>query len=218
MSRRCISGVKHALLSIWLLLAGFSLAWGGTAEGVFADHMAFLASEYAKQNRGLAPSSWSELEAPLGRSLDQQFSYIKPTKRYAFLSQPLRLPPPHAGDLLVITRRPFRAARSYQTIFGSHDGLRERGRYIMYRNKKGDFKASYVPETYVQEAFRGFESLLPAPDNEPLRAHELRARKRSIITWSVIALIAIAFLARRALRRALRSLVASDKASDTWDY
>ena len=211
--------MKLALFSIWLLLAVSSPAWGqGTTEGLLAHHMAFLASEYAKQNGGLAPSSWSDLEAPIGRPLDQDFGQILPTKRYAFLSRPLSLPPPHDGELLVITRRPFRAASFHQTIFGVHDGLRERGRYIMYRNKKGEYTAAYVAEAYVQEAFRGFESLLPAPDNEPLRPHEVRARRRAIISWGVIALIVTAFLARRVLRRALHSTVAPDKAGNTWDY
>lgn len=154
------------------------------------------------QHEGRAPSSWADIETCLDQPIDGAYRYIVPTKRYAFLSQSLQLPPPHAGDLLIITRRPFRDGRLYTNWYGGiGHGLRESGRYIIYRNRAGEFGASYVDEAYVQQAFRGSESLLPSPDAEPLRRHEREARWRAIITWTVAAVIATAFLARSFFRR-----------------
>jgi hypothetical protein len=171
-----------------------------TAEGVFARHLAGIASSYAVLHEGRAPSSWTDIEAYLDRPIDEVYRHITPTKRYAFLSRPLSLPPPREGELLVITRRPFRDTRLYQGFFGIGRGLREPGRYILYRTPDGEFTSSYVDEAYVQRAFRGFESLLPPPDSEPMRRHEVEARWRSIFTWcgvvAVVALFAWWFLRR----------------------
>ena len=202
-SRCYVSRVKRAFCGLCALLAASSSACAlsySTAEGTFAHHLAGYASIYAIQHGGRAPSSWADIETSLDQPIDGAYRHIAPTKRYAFLSQPIRLPPPHAGDLFIITRRPFRDSRLYQGFFGISRGLREPGRYIIYRTPNSEFRASYVDEAYVQQAFRGFESLLPVPDSEPLRRHEVEARWRSILTWSIAA-IAAAFIARRVFRR-----------------
>ncbi len=165
-----------------------------------------LADTFAREHEDRSPASWSDFDGYLTSPVDSVFYHIIPSKRYAFLSKPLNLPAPHLGNLLIITRRPFRDGRLYANFFGgiSH-GLREPGRYIIYRTQSGQFQASYVDEAYVQQAFRGSEALLPSPDTEPLRRHETDARKRSIITWAVAAAIPITLLTWRFFRRSSTS-------------
>ena len=201
--------MNRTIYALCIFLAASSAAQAlsySTAEGVFTHQLSTLAEIYSTQHEGHSPSSWSDLKPYLDRPIDDAFRYITPTKRYAFLTQPLHLPPPHEGDLLVITRRPFRDGRLYTNWYGGiGHGLREPGRYIIYRSSTGAFQASYVEEAYIQQAFRGSESLLPSPDTEPLRRHESEARWRSIITWAVATLIAAAFLARSFFRRSSTS-------------
>ena len=168
--------------------------------------LASFADFFAREHDGRAPASWDDFQPYLNLPIDEAYRHIKPTKRYAILSQPVHLPRPYEGELLIITRRPFRDGSLYTNWYGgiSH-GLRESGRYIIYRTSTGEFRSSYVEETFVQQAFRGFESLLPSPDTEPLRRHESEALWRSIMTWTVAALIAAAFFARRFIWRLLSS-------------
>ncbi len=165
-----------------------------------ANQLAIAASIYAIQHDGLAPSSWDEIQPFFSKPIDEAYEHIAPTKRYAFLAQPLRLPPPVHFEVLLITRRPFRDITVSQGLFGLLDGLSEPGRWIIYRRDDGGFAPVWMDEAYVREAFRGFESLLPAPDSGPLRRHEVEARRNSIVKWTGAAVIA-AFLARRFFRR-----------------
>jgi hypothetical protein len=196
--------VNRAFHVFCLLLAASSPAWAliyGTPEGGFASNLANAASTYASHHEGRAPSAWSDIEDHLARPIDEAFRYVTPTKRYAFLSQPLSLPPPHKGELLLITRRPFREISLHSGFFGLSRSLREPGRYIIYRTQTGQFRSSYVNEPYVQQAFRGFESLLPTSDSEAMRTLEAEVeaevRRRSILNWCAgvvtIALLAIFF-------------------------
>ncbi len=173
-----------------------------TAERTFAHHLSSYATIFSLQHEGRAPSSWADIETCIDRPIDGAYSYITPTKRYAFLSQPLHLPPPYDGDLLIITRRPFRDGRLYTNLLGgiSH-GLREPGRYIIFRRANGSFEAAYVDEAFVQRAFHGSESLLPTPDSEPMRRREVKALCWSVLTWSAAG-ITVVFLVRRFFRRA----------------
>ena len=182
--------MKRAIYVLCILLDASISAQAhryGTPEGVFANGLAQNASFFAMEHEGRAPSSWADI---FNGTIDAAYWYITPTKRYAFLSQPLHLPPPHEGDLLIITRRPFRDSSPYG-LFGT--GLREPGRYIIYRTSTGEFTSAYVDEAYVQRAFRGFESLLPTPDTEPMRRHEVEARDESIVIWCMAG-IAVVFL------------------------
>ncbi len=198
---RCVRGLKCALYGLCFLVGASSTALALTiitAEGGFARHVSRFAGFYAKDNEGRSPSSWLDIEKYCNAPIDATYCDITPTKRYAFLSQPLSLPQPYGGELVIITRRPFRDGTHYTNWYGGiSEGLRELGRYIIYRTSDGTFHSTYVDEAYVQKAFRGFESLLPEPDTEPLRKREWYARWRSIIAWTVAALIVAAFVGYR---------------------
>ena len=135
---------------ICLLLAASPAARGlsySTGEGSFVLQVALAAEAYSQEHGGRSPASWPDLEPYFGRPLDEEFRSVTPTRRYAFLPQPLHLPPPHDGDLLLITRRPFREMKLYTNWYGgSSQGLREPGRYIIYRTDSGEFEGTYVEE------------------------------------------------------------------------
>lgn len=169
-----------------------------------------LAEMHANAHSGQAPTGWADLESQLGQPMDTTHARVLPTKRYSFIAQPLRLPTPHEGELLLIARRPFRDVRLNEHRFlGERRSLREPGRYIVYRLSTGRFTSAWVDEPYVQRAFQGKESLLPAPDTEPLRAHELeiprqRMRNRIMLVLGLAAAVAVPILWRRALRKPRR--------------
>ena len=206
--RRWLREYNRKLHVICLLLAASPAARGlsySTVEGSFALQVALAAEAYSQEHGGRSPASWPDLEPYFSRPIDEEFRAVTPTKRYAFLPQPLPLPPPHDGDLLLITRRPFREMRLYTNWYGGgSQGLREPGRYIIYRTDSGEFEGSYVEEAYIQQAFNGSGSLLPSPDSEPLRRHErheIEARRRSLLTWTAGAAFPLLLLARLIYRR-----------------
>jgi len=204
--RRCSRHpVNRTIYVLCILLAVSQAAHAlsySTAEGTFAHQVTMFADVYSNEHNGRSPASWSDLQPYLDQPIDEVFYYILPTKRYAFLQRPLRLPPPHEGELVIVTRRPFRESRLYTSWYaGISRGLREPGRYIIYRTSAGSFKARYVEEAYIQQAFRGSESLLPSPDTEPERRHESEARWRSFVSWAAIAAIPFFLLARFIYRR-----------------
>ena len=202
-----IDFLRSHLYILCLLLAVSDVAHANsysTAEGSLARALARSAELYAVKH-GHAPKSWSDFDPYLKMPNDALYRNIAPTKRYAFLSQPLHLPPPHKGDLLIITRRPFRELGRLYWPGVTIRSLREPGRYIIYRTSAGAFTSEYVSEAYVQQAFRGFESLLPTPDTEPERRHEREARVRSIVIWTLALLLVGALLAFVFLRRSSQS-------------
>lgn len=201
-SRPPVNRTIHVLCILLVLSQAAHALSYFTPDGIFAQNMASCAEVFSKEHAGRSPTSWADFQPYFQNPIDETFRHITPTKRYAFLSRPLHLPPPYDGDLLIVTRRPFRDGRLYTNWYGgiSH-GLREPGRYIIFRTGAGTFHAYYVEEAYVQQAFRGSESLLPSPDTEPERPRESEARRRSIISWAVAVLVAGAFLARLFFRR-----------------
>ena len=205
----CARSLKYAVYGICFLIGASSTALAlsfSTAEGAFARHVSKLAEFYSNENEGRSPSSWSDLEKYCNSPIDAAYRDVTSTKRYAFLSKPLSLPRPYGGELVIITRRPFRDGTLYTNWFGGiSEGLREPGRYIIYRTADGAFHSAYVDEGYVQKAFRGFESLLPEPDTEPLRRREMVSRLISIIAWVVAALIVAAFVGYRIFSHSSKS-------------
>src|SRR3989442_9032622 len=86
--------VKRTVYALCVLLAIsetlHALSYS-TNEGSFAHQMALLAEVFAQEHDGRAPTSWPDFQPYLAVPIDEAFRYINPTKRYAFLSQPLHL-------------------------------------------------------------------------------------------------------------------------------
>ena len=225
--RRACAHIALSLLSAFVVLCVLFLAValaGGFTYGIprevrFAKEMASCFSLYESQHQGRLPTSWEHIaEVRTGSPLEVTYRDISPRKRYAFLPQPLPLLPPHEGELVMVTRRPFREFRLSWGLFTSQ--LREPGRYLIYRMPGGGFASQYVSEEYVQALFRGHESLLPVPDAEPMRASEEQSERLELRNRALgIALLLLCFifgprLCRRiasALRRA--APVAAEKAA-----
>lgn len=142
-----------------------------SAEGVFVQQTAAFFTRYAQAHNGNPPRSWAEIDQDpvLGERVVQGFIPFR--KRYALVNPPVLLPVPHNVELFLITRRPF-----HDHTLDGFFGLRQLGRYLVFRSKSGEFKSLYVKEEVVQEMFRGMEHLMPAADSEPLRRHEFIAR------------------------------------------
>lgn len=180
-------------LGLFLLVWLATLTGGGciiTREASFCLAMATSLEVHTKEHEGRLPSSWESVRLPEGvSSFDEIFPDITPTKRYAFLPQPVTLIPPHEGELVMITRRSFREARHEPGLFAVP--FTEPSRYLIYRQPGGEFAALLVREEYVQAVFRGQESLLPVPDGEPLRTREARVRWGWIIYCCVMGALAL---------------------------
>jgi hypothetical protein len=159
-----------------------------TNEGHFAHTVATASQQYASEHGGRSPSSWSEFDGYIYGPLDVTFRYVVPTKRYAFLPTPLHLPPPHQGELLIVTRRPFREVNTSPRWF-QLSRLEQPGRYIIYRLNAGDFRTAYVDEAYIQQAFRGSGHLLPVPDSEPDRPWEVKLRREAFGRLMIVCLV-----------------------------
>lgn len=225
--RRASAHIALSLISAFVVLCALFLAVaaaGGFTYGIprevrCAKAMASSCSLYERQHQGRLPTSWEHIAEVRSRHpLEETYRDISPRKRYAFLPQPLRLLPPHEGELVMITRRPFREFRLSWGLFSSQ--LREPGRYLIYRMPGGQFGTEYVSEEYVQALFRGHESLLPVPDAEPIRASEEQSERLELRNRALgIGLLLLCFicgprLCRRiasALRRA--APVAAEKAA-----
>ena len=166
-----------------------------TFESCFAYDLCRYIEAYSEVNKSKLPESWDDINLILDRPVDQIYKSILPTKRYAFLSGKVSLKPPCEGDLYVVARRPFRDIKLEMNFLGGiSKGHKNLGRYIIYRSPEGAFLSKYVTEDYIQSVFRGFESLLPIPDNEPMRSHELKAIRNSILWWIFVVVLFVFFI------------------------
>jgi hypothetical protein len=152
-------------------------------DGAFAAEACTAAGQFAAAHGGRSPSSWGDIEAYLTEPLDEVYTDLLPTKRYAFLTRPLQLPAPYTGDLIIVNRKPYRELTAEKTMLGTIQALTDPGRYIIYRTRDGGFHSAYVDETYIQTVFENSPDLLPTPDREPERSWEHAARRSSIVGW-----------------------------------
>ena len=138
---------------------------------VIVTHESHVISKIAEElSLGeIQATSWEELEKERAEPIDQTFPKISPTKRYAFLANPLKLTPPLDGELYIIARRPFPSTAELQPDYKSL------GRYIIYRQGE-KIKSQWIKEEYIQVLFKDHISILPTPDNEPLRPEEIEAK------------------------------------------
>ncbi len=170
----------------------------------FARAMASGFEHYAKTHEGRLPTSWEEWNEQMLQpgyvSIDERWRSILPTRRYAFLAQPVPLLPPYEGELIMTSRRPFRESNlgnGVSSLFSSP--MKAPGRYLIYRQPSGEFHSHYATEEYVQSLFRGRESLLPTPDTEPMRESEVKAERAWLIHRCVVgglALLGLCFIPR----------------------
>ena len=172
-------GTLVLVLCLMTLFTTRTECGGSTSEARMAHDLAFFSRMYTEKHEGQQPTTWEDLQQSMNAPVDEVYHYILPTRRYAFLPQPVPLPGPDEGSVYLITRRPFREHQLRESFFDSPMGpLR---RYIICRDPSGVFFARIVTEEYVQRLFRDKPSLLPAPDTEPMRVSEVSARRAWVL-------------------------------------
>ncbi len=158
-----------------------------TAEGQIARTMAFCIEQY-HQKYGKLPTEWSELDEFMNRPMDEYFRYAPPSKRYAFVPS-FPLLPPIEGEIVAVTRKPTYEVTLSSGLFGLQTDLKGPGRFVIFRNAKGQFPSRWVNEEYIVRSFAEAKQALPTPDNEPEPKPISNARKEIYIRRSVYAVV-----------------------------
>ncbi len=133
-------------------------------------------------NGGEIPGSWADYRAALKMSVDEILDTGLPTKRYAVLMPTLKLIPPFQGDLVAMNRSAIQDIVTPPNFPGMSPVLKGPGRYVVYRDTKGDFKPQWVAEDYIVQVFAAAKTPMPTPDSEPERAWVAEAR-RNLLLW-----------------------------------
>jgi hypothetical protein len=185
--------VASVCLSPWVMRAAERIQ--PSPEEVAASAIAAWTRMCTEVNGGEIPGSWADYRAALKVSVDEILDIAAPTKRYAILMPTLKLIPPLQGDLLLVNRSAIHDIVTPPNFPGLSPVLKGPGRYVVYRDAKGEFKAQWVTEDYVAKVFAAANVPLPMPDSEPERAWVAEAR-RNLLLWrigyGVMALLAVA--------------------------
>jgi hypothetical protein len=176
----------------------------GTPSSMAAQAMASN-MDYARETGRKAPQTWAEMDALFARPVDEAFSYVLPTQRYAFVTNDVRI---GESRLLLVMRSPFRDVRLYTAWYGGiAHGVRERGRWVILRDLKSVISARYVAEDVVATAFAKAGVSLPTPDGLGEWPHEREyrhSRNTKICVGSVIVSVALTVVFLRFRERTRR--------------
>jgi hypothetical protein len=191
-----------AIIAFLLGTAVTSLALSyGTPNSMAAQAMASR-MDYSRETGGKVPETWEEMDALFARPMDDAFSYVLPTRRYAFVTNDIRIAD---SRLLLMMRSPFRDVRLYTAWYGGiARGVRERGRWVILQDSQSVIRARYVAENLVTAAFARAGVSLPMPDGLEEWPHEVEYRHSRItktVVSSVILSVAVAVLFNRIRRR-----------------
>jgi hypothetical protein len=160
------------------------------------------------------PQRWEEMEVFFGRPVDEQFPYVVPTRRYAFITNDVRV---QDGRILLVMRSPFRDVRLYTAWCGGiAHGVRERGRWAIVQDEKSVIHARYIPEDIVVGAFARAGVLVPVPDGLgewPLEVAYRQDRNATITAGCVAFGFPIAILLTFRMRRANKAREATSPTS-----
>ena len=165
-----------------VLLFGFLVCWEGwgwsysTPDSRTLQAMCSLLEQH-QEAAGELPSSWEEFDKTIPGAFAD--SAVQPRERYAFLPEGSRPRlPGDRGELILISRRPFRNTSMEQGFFGRTIRVAEPLRYGVSRAGNERFRLVRLPEAEVQELFleQGFS--LPAPDNLPERPWVAQRRRQ----------------------------------------
>lgn len=173
--------------------------------------------EYLRETGKEAPKTWEEMEVLFGVAMDEKFPHVIPTRRYAFVTNNVRL---LDGRILLVMRSPFRDVRLYTAWHGGVvHGLRERGRWVILQDAESVVRACYVQENAVVSAFAEAGIPLPTPDGLGEWPHEeahRHGRNTEVILGCLGIGLVLAVLLARGVRRSNRTFqpsVASSSAS-----
>ncbi len=172
----------------------YSTATGSTATNIQ------LSMEYFQKEHGRLPISWDEVARYLdGSDIDEIFPYVQPSKRFAFLTEPVpyTLWGSKKVQIIMIMRSPFRDSKLSMGIFGIRKGLRDKGRYAIYQGPDGGLGSGYIYEDKVIASFKAAGVVLPTLDDLPPFPHIGKYYRSQIYFWLSIVLVisALSFMA-----------------------
>ena len=150
------------------------------------------------------PQAWEEMDVLFARPVDEAFPFALPTRRYAFVTNDVRI---SDNRVLLVMRSAFRDVRLYTAWYGIAHGLRERGRWVILEDSRSDIRARYIAEHLVTDAFERAGVSLPMPDGLGEWPHETKyrhSRNTKIVISSVILSVGFATLFSRTRRRTSR--------------
>jgi hypothetical protein len=176
----------------------------GTPSSMAAQAMASN-MDYARESGRKAPQTWDEMDVLFARPVDEAFSYVLPTRRYAFVKNDVRI---GESRLLLVMRSPFRDVRLYTAWYGGiAHGVRERGRWVILQDSKSVIGARYVAEDLVTAAFAKAGVSLPTPDGLGEWPHETEyrhSRNIKMVVGSVVVSVVLAVVFLRLTERTRR--------------
>jgi len=138
----------------YFLFALCVFATGGVASSLMTPENAVMGGiaramrMYQIVNQGRLPSNWAQLRQvynldEVNRVLEGRQSY--PIEdHYQFITQPLSLPYPVDGRVLMIRTVPL------ENLLEPDPAKRQQWRYLIYQNKKGDILSTRISEKDVQ--------------------------------------------------------------------
>ena len=190
-----------------VLLFSFLVCWecwgwsNSTPDSRTLQAMCSLLGQH-QEAAGELPSSWEEFDKTISGAFAD--SELQPRKRYAFLARGSRVRLPDGrGELILISRRPFREVTRDQWIFGRVSRLSNPIRRGISVDGNGYLRVVSFSEKEVQELFGEQGLSLPEPDDLPehpsVTAWKRRKRDSQILLMGV--LISGSFIAYCLLRK-----------------
>src|SRR5678815_3172475 len=135
------------LLAIVAIVLGSAVASHGfsygTPNSMAAQAMATQMNNSRKAGKRV-PQTWEEMDILFAQPVDEAFHYVLPTRRYAFITNDVRI---LDSRVLLVMRSPFRDVRLYTAWNGgTAHGVRERGRWVILQDSESVIQARYVTE------------------------------------------------------------------------
>lgn len=164
-------------------------------EAVTAGAIAAWTRMCLEQN-GALPTSWPEYRETLKISLNDVLETTLPTRRYGVMYPTVPLIAPLQGQIVVVTRKPIEDLATPPGFLGLSEVLKGPGRYVIYKDAKGEIQHQWVTEDYVVKTFAAASLPLPDQDDEPERPWVTQARKLMSVKRGVCgAVVGLAILA-----------------------
>ena len=184
---------KVALLTLAILIPHLVLAYSYTTEARQTANVIAVATESYYEEHGQLPDNWEEITMYMdGSDIDQLFPYVIPSKRFAFVTEPVYITYHNDSKarVVMLMRSRMRDIRLSQLFMGIRKiGLTRPGRYLILQYENGDTGVRFVHEPDVRKTFRDAGVALPTADNLPPFPHVREYHRNRIFFWFAATLI-----------------------------
>lgn len=209
---------KFTLIALALFISLLAHALSYSTPTRQSAHSLAISAGLHYQEHGTLPQNWDEITRYLdGTDIDELFPYVQPSKRYAFVSEPVQisLRDHTKAKIAMMMRSSFRDLKVSGEFPGFRlKGLTKPGRYLILQSENGDMRARFVLETDIRKTFREAGIKLPKLDSLPTFPHEREYQRNRIFLWfGLTLLIAALVYVASALLPKLRSRKSARKPS-----